>query len=106
MFKVAVLLVKRDDLSHEEFVDYWETTHAPLVEAMPNVRRYTMATPGRPEKSGYDGLAEIYFEDFSAMKEAYATDAGEELQADAANFTDPDATETLFLDETVAFDGE
>lgn len=106
MFKVAVLLVKRDDLSHEEFVDYWESNHAPLVEEMPGLDRYTVGRPGRPEESPYDGLAELYFEDFSAMRDAYASEAGEAVQADAHEFADMDASETLFLDETVAFDAE
>ena len=106
MFKVAVLLTKRDDLSHEEFVDHWKSTHADLVEAMPGVQRYTMGVPGRPEESAYDGIAELYFEDFSAMREAYATEAGEELQADASEFADMEASETLFVDESVAFEAE
>lgn len=106
MFKVSVLLVKRDDLSHEEFVEYWEETHAPLVESMPGVERYTMGVPGRPEDSAYDGLAELYFEDFSTMREAYASPEGEELQADAHEFADMEASETLFLDESVVFDTE
>lgn len=104
MFKVAVLLTKREELSHEEFVDYWESTHADLVESMPGVKRYTMGVPGRPEDSAYDGIAELYFEDFSAMREAYATEEGEALQADAHEFADMEASETLFVDETVAFD--
>lgn len=106
MFKVAVLLVKRDDLSHEEFLDYWESTHAPLVETMPGLERYTTGVPGRPEESAYDGLAELYFEDFSAMRESYASETGEAVQADAHEFADMDASETLFLDETVPFEAE
>lgn len=104
MFKVAVLLVKREDLTHEEFLDYWESTHAPLVEEMPGLERYTMGTPGRPEESAYDGLAELYFADFDAMRESYASEAGEAVQTDAESFADMSASETLFLDETVAFD--
>lgn len=106
MFKVAVLLAKRADLSHDEFVEYWEESHAPLVEELPDVERYSMSIPGQPEDSAYDGVAELYFEDFSTMRDAYATDAGEELRADAAEFADMSASETLFLDETVAFETE
>jgi uncharacterized protein (TIGR02118 family) len=106
VFKVTVLLTKRADLTHEEFVNYWESTHADLVEAMPGVRRYTMGVPGRPEDSAYDGVAELYFEDFAAMREAYATPEGEELQADAHEFADMEASDTLFVDETVAFEAE
>lgn len=104
MFKVAVLLVRRDDLSHEEFVEYWESEHAPLVEEMPGLRRYTTGIPGRPADSAYDGLAELYFEDFSAMRESYASETGEAVQADAHEFADMDESETLFLDESVPFD--
>lgn len=104
MFKVAVLLVKSEDLTHEEFVDYWESTHAPLVEEMPGLERYTMGVPGRPAESAYDGLAELYFEDFEAMRESYASEAGEAVQADAGRFADMETSETLFLDEAVAFE--
>lgn len=106
MFKMVVLLVKRDDLTHEEFADYWKTTHAPLVEEMPGVEQYKMSLPKSPEHSAYDGMAELYFEDFEAMKAAYDTDAGDALVADATEFADMDAGETLYLDESVAFEAE
>lgn len=106
MVKMVVLLVRKESLSREEFTRYWEEEHAPLVEELPNVQRYVTALPTDPEQSPYDGIAELYFEDMTALGEAFDSEAGEAVFEDAAEFTDQEAGEVLYVEETEQFAGE
>ena len=100
MVKMVALLVRDESLTHEEFATYWEEEHAPLVDDLPNVQRYTTSLPTDPEGSAYDGIAELYFEDMAALGEAFDSEAGEALLADAAEFSDQEAGEVLYMTET------
>lgn len=86
MIKQVVFLKKRDDISVEEFMDYYENQHSQLAAKMgakpslPNaqryVRRYVTPEPnpltGKVMHPGYDCIMEIWWNsraDFeSAMK--------------------------------------
>lgn len=71
MLKFTILLRKRADLSHEEFVQYHKTQHAPLFTALPEVRQYVrryvqghtqpLNLPGLPPPA-YDGTTELWFD--------------------------------------------
>lgn len=104
MMKMVILLSRSAGWSHEEFRDYWETEHAPLVDDLPDVRKYVTSLPTDPDRSPYDGIAEVYFDDVDALAAAFETEAGERLQADVAEFTDPDEGVTMYVEETVRFD--
>ncbi|MFW5895836.1 MAG: EthD family reductase [archaeon] len=103
MVKMVVLLVRKASLSYEEFLEYWEEEHAPLVEELPDVERYVTSHPTDPEKSAYDGVAEVYFEDMATLGTAMESDAGQRLQADAAEFTDQEAGTVTFMEEAERF---
>ena len=45
MIKTVTLLTRRADLTAEEFHRHWKRVHAPLVLAMPGVRRYVQCRP-------------------------------------------------------------
>jgi uncharacterized protein (TIGR02118 family) len=104
MVKIVQLLVRRDDYSHEEFVERWRGEHADLAAELPNLQRYTTAVPNDPERSTHDGVVELYFEDMAALSEAFESEMGKEVQADAAEFADVDAGETLYVEERVEFE--
>lgn len=104
MIKLVTLLVRRDDLSHQEFVDYWQTEHAPRAKEMPHVKKYVTDLPTDPEKSAYDGIAELYFEDVDALAEAFDSDTGQSVEADLQNFAKPDAAPTMIVEEEVQLD--
>lgn len=103
MVKMVVLLVRKESLSYEEFLTYWEEEHAPLVEDLPSVQRYVTSHPTDPEKSAYDGVAEVYFEDMETLGAAFESQAGAALQADAAEFADQEAGEILYMEEEERF---
>lgn len=106
MVKMVVLLVRKESLSYEEFLTYWEEEHAPLVEDLPGVQRYITSHPTDPEKSAYDGIAEVYFEDMETLGAAFESEAGEAIQADAAEFADQEAGEILYMEEEERFVAE
>ncbi|MGQ2933590.1 MAG: EthD domain-containing protein [Sphingopyxis sp.] len=80
-FKVISLLKARADISRADFIEYYETRHAPLVrELMPNIigyrRNYVQADGGIAFELApafdYDAITEILFRDRAAYDEALA----------------------------------
>jgi uncharacterized protein (TIGR02118 family) len=104
MVKMVQLLVKRDDYTHEEFVERWRGEHAEMAKDLPNLQKYTTAVPNDPERSSHDGVVELYFENMGALAEAFESEIGQAVQADAAEFADMEAGETLYVEEQVAFE--
>ena len=102
--KLVDLLVRKEDLAHEEFVERWQGDHAELAEELPGLRKYVTSVPKDPEKAGYDGLLELYFDDTAAIGAAFESETGQEVQADAAEFVNMDEGPTLIVDETVQLD--
>jgi len=70
MYKHVALLVRKAGLTHEEFVDYWQTNHTPIARDIEGVVRYHTVLPTDPEHAEFDGLAELYFEDLDALHDA------------------------------------
>ncbi|MFC4549157.1 MULTISPECIES: EthD family reductase [Halorussus] len=102
--KLVDLLVRKDDWTHEEFVEYWQGDHAELAEQLPGLRKYVTSVPKDPEKAGYDGMLELYFDDTAAIGEAFESEIGREVQADAAKFVNMDEGPTLIVEESVQLD--
>jgi uncharacterized protein (TIGR02118 family) len=94
MIKMIALLKRRNELSHEAFMEHWIKTHAPLAEGVPGIRRYVQAhilTEQRradvPEiEVDVDGVAELWFDDAKAMEAAHHTPEMQRLLADGATF--------------------
>jgi uncharacterized protein (TIGR02118 family) len=99
MFKLMVLLKKRDNLSADEFARYWLETHAPLAKKMPGLRKYVVNVVQRPpnREPEYDGIVELWFDDRENMKKAFASPEGLTTQKDSKTFTSK--MTTLFIDE-------
>ncbi len=104
MIKLVNLLVRKEELTHEEFLERWTGDHADLARDLPGLRKYTTSVPSDPEKAGYDGIVELYFEDSSALAAAFDSEAGRAVQADAAEFVDTEQGPTLVVEETVQLD--
>jgi uncharacterized protein (TIGR02118 family) len=104
MIKLVNVLVRADELTHDEFVEYWYDEHVPLAEDLPHARKYATSVPTDPERSEYDGVVELYFEDMADLTAAFESEVGQAVQADLAAFAKPDAGPTLYVEETVQFD--
>ena len=82
MFKAVILLTRRDDMTHEEFAQWWLVDHAPLARQLPGVRRITFNLVDDPEAS-VDGVSELWFDSRADFDAAYATDLGKAVAADS-----------------------
>lgn len=94
MIKSIGLLTRRDGLSHQDFVQHWFEVHAPLAHAVPGVRRYVQShILGERTRADIpttdieiDGIAELWYDDVTAMERANATPEAQRLHADGALF--------------------
>lgn len=104
MVKMVQLLVRRDDYTHDEFLERWRGEHAELAKDLPNLQRYATGVPADPGRASHDGVVELTFEDMAALSAAFESDTGEAVQADAAEFADLEAGETLYVEEHVEYE--
>ena len=83
------ILRKREDMTHEQFVNHWMGTHAKLCLKLPKMRRYSVNLVDRERfpKFGYDGFSELWFDNEEDMMAAFASPEGKTLLADLPNFT-------------------
>ena len=109
MIKVVEVVNRRPDMSVEEFQHYWLQTHGPIVQRIPGLRRYVQSHTRiggyRNGEPAFDGIAEVWFDDKSALA---AMMAGPELAAakqDEPNFIDSSRLVELVVDDHVVKDG-
>ena len=86
MIKSIGLLTRKDGLSHEDFVKHWLEVHAPLAHAVPGVRRYVKRPDIPATNVEIDGIAELWYDDRTAMERANASPEAKALHADGALF--------------------
>ena len=102
MIKTLALLVRKDGLSHADFVKHWAEIHGPLAYACPGVARYTQTevksssfrTDGVAGLDvAIDGVAELWFADQAALDAFSASPATRALREDG----------TLFIGRQISF---
>jgi uncharacterized protein (TIGR02118 family) len=94
MIKSLSLLIRKDGMTHEQFMKHWVEIHAPLAHAVPELRRYVqshiVAERTRSDIPAsavdIDGIAELWYDDRAAMERAMATPEARALHADGALF--------------------
>ena len=105
--KMVILAVRDDDSTHEECIEYMKDEHAPLVNDLPNLKRYTSSVPLDPEEAGYDYVAQLWFDSPGEMNEAFGSETGQEVQQDATTFLDMDETVMIpAADETTHYEDD
>jgi len=110
MIKGVSLRTRRSSLSLAEFRRIWLDEHAPLVNAVKQVRRYALAfvvdEPIRPDvptqAMRVDAIAELCYEDRAQLAAAAAS---EEMRAVLANGAQHLAAIKTFITEEVAIIG-
>jgi uncharacterized protein (TIGR02118 family) len=111
MLKVDILIRRRPDLTHEEFVKHWRDIHAQLFSSQPvvkqHVRRYVQSrtVPNPPAGTAiadYDGIAQLWFDDMNGFHSVFSSQNYRDvIRIDEQKFTDPKRVEFLFSEETV-----
>jgi uncharacterized protein (TIGR02118 family) len=81
MFKAIILLKRREDMTHDEFKQWWLVDHSSLAAQLPNVRKivFNLAEDG----SAFDGVSELWFDSQADFEAAYATELGKSVAADS-----------------------
>ena len=74
-------LVRREDMSREDFRRWWIDEHAPLARTRPGVRRIRFNI--LDDDAPFDGIAELWFDSAADADAAYATDIGKAVAADS-----------------------
>lgn len=91
MVKMIALVKKRPRMSWKAFERYWLEEHTKL-SAVIGMRRYVinLRIPDSPEPSTaeYDGTAEIWWDDFAAMRRCMASPEGILAAEDTKNFAE------------------
>jgi uncharacterized protein (TIGR02118 family) len=95
MVKLTVLYKKPSD--PQEFDRHYNDIHTPLASKMPGLKRYEVAKiTGAPGgESPYHLIAELYFDDFEAMKAAMSSPEGKAAAKDVGTFA-KDLVEMMF----------
>ena len=108
MYKHIALLVRQDGMSHEEFVDYWQTNHTPIARDIEGVVQYQQVLPTEPDHAEFDGLAELYFETLDDLHEALGSPGSRDYDPtkDVAAKAREDVNDFLAIDERPRFIGE
>ena len=73
MFKAIILLKKKEEVSSEEFKNWWIGEHAKLAIQLPGLKKLCF-NPAKDENSLYDGVAELWFDSEESFSEAYKTE--------------------------------
>lgn len=105
MIKRLSFLHRKPELTHDEFIEYWTTTHADIAVDLPGLRKYHTSVPLDPEAAPYDGVVELYFDDVAACEAAFESPVGERVMEDAAAFIDLDRTERMYVEEVTQVAG-
>jgi uncharacterized protein (TIGR02118 family) len=81
MIKLTICAVRKPGLTHAEFDHYWRHEHAPLIRSVTefnrHVRRYVQCHrievgDAFGSDGGWDGIAELWFDDVGAMQRAFS----------------------------------
>jgi uncharacterized protein (TIGR02118 family) len=109
MVKAVAFFKRSAELSVEDFQAYWRDRHPDVVLKLPGVRRYvqshTLPSGYRKGEPVYDGIAELWFDDSSAMKALAGTPQYAAVEADEARFIDRSTMGLIVTEEQVIKDG-
>jgi uncharacterized protein (TIGR02118 family) len=91
--KLVYCIRRKPGLTREEFHRYWSEIHAPIGARIPGLRRLVQSraldVPGDARVPDFDGVAELWFDDVTALLSARQSPEWAASTADEAHFVDP-----------------
>lgn len=112
MIKLIAFIPKRPDITIERFHIHWRAPHGEMAKDIKVFKRYQQchrvatADPGLGDSDGFEGTAEIWFDDLDvALSQADDPVYRELVGPDEANFIDLERLAYLYLEEDVALAG-
>jgi len=105
MIKVVYCVTKKASLTDAEFFHYWENVHGPIGARIPRLRKliqsHRLIQTGDGERHDYDGVAELWFDDMEALREARQSPEWKASTEDEENFIDHDRVAYFVSEERV-----
>jgi uncharacterized protein (TIGR02118 family) len=105
MFKTIWVIKYRADVDPEEALRHWRETHAPLMLELPGVVRYVQSRTIEPLSPGFDGVAELWFEDREAFEAATRSPAWAAAVEDNQRFIDVESLASAVVEQVVVKEG-
>jgi uncharacterized protein (TIGR02118 family) len=103
MVKAIYFIKRKHRMPLAHFRSYWLGEHARLVKQLPRLRRYvqshTMDSGYSNHEPVYDGIAELWYDDTTAMRVGADTAEGLAAAADQANFIDKSSFDFIITEE-------
>ena len=110
MVKFTILLRRKPQMSHADFVEHHRTVHAPLFMSIPavkaHVRRYVqqhalpVELPGLPPAK-YDGITELWFDEVGGIAAVFGdAEYLERIRPDEERFLDLHGCDFIVSEET------
>lgn len=103
MVKIVYCISKLPQLSEAEFHRYWREVHGPIAARIPGCRKYVQshtvhrAVAGR--EPSFDGVAELWFDDWQGLERAMASKEVQAALQDERNFIDHSRTAFFIAEE-------
>jgi uncharacterized protein (TIGR02118 family) len=104
--KIIRTVFRRDDLTHQQFKEYWLANHSKLedvvIKQSPVIRIVaSFAIPGaiEGEKVPFDGMVELYFKSAQDIRSMFASEIPAMMRKDEENFVQMDAPAIRFVAE-------
>jgi uncharacterized protein (TIGR02118 family) len=108
MIKLVYCITRKAGMTEEDFFRYWQNVHGPIGARIPQLRRLvqscTMTVPGDQYGPGYDGMAELWFDDVDALLAARQSFEWKASGEDEANFIDHNKVAYFVTEEHVILD--
>ncbi|WPQ62694.1 EthD domain-containing protein [Chitinophaga sancti] len=109
MVKLAILLTRREGMTHQEFLDYRRDIHAPLLLSIPEteqyVRKFIVSAPvpaSMYPAAAYDAMVEAWFDSVEDLNTFFQSDNFVNIvDPDHINFLDISAVVRLVTEEIV-----
>ena len=76
MYKVVGLLKRPNDMTMDDFKQWWLTVHAEKVKRWPGLKQYCINLCVSADQK-YDGMAEVWFESKTDMEAVFGTEQGQ-----------------------------
>lgn len=95
MLKFMVVLYRRKGMSSAEFERHLRDIHGPLARKLPGLRKYVQNYPAADltrRAPAWDAIVELYWDNATAMEEAWASPEGAASDADLPLFVDMERT--------------
>lgn len=83
MVKIMILLKRHEDLSRQEFKQWWLGQHKELAAQLPHLKRACFNLASGDDEPLYDGVSELWFDSTADIESAYQSEIGQKVAADS-----------------------